>query len=122
MDIVYTWCENNRFLIYLALFGIFQLYELFQYYLGTKQEELEMQILENSFAIENSMQGLASIAASIDPDDKEENAVEISFDPKSEEKLRLALDQYIRERQSIYAEHLDARILADQEKEKPKEK
>ena len=77
-----------------------------------------MQILENSFAIESSMQGLSSIAASIDPDDNEETVIEISFDAKSEEKLRLALDQYIRERQSIYAEHLDAKVLADEEKEK----
>ena len=113
---IVSYCENNRFYVYLALFGIWQLYELFKHYLSSKAEQLEMQILENSFAIEEGMQGLASIAASIDPDDKEEN-VEISFDPKSEEKLRLALDQYIRERQSIYAEHLDAKILAEQEKD-----
>ena len=90
------------------------MYELFKYYLDHKQEELEMQILENSFAMESGMGNLASIAASLDPDDKD--AVEISFDPKSAEQLRVALDQYIRERQAIYSEHLDAKVLAEQEK------
>ena len=49
------------------------------------------------------MQNLASIAASIDPEDKEP-AIEIKFDPKSEKQLRMLIDKYISERQSIYSE------------------
>ena len=37
--------------------------------------------------------------------------MEISLDESEEDKLRLALDRYIRERQSIYAEKLDEKIL-----------
>ena len=37
--------------------------------------------------------------------------MEISLDASEEDKLRLALDRYIRERQSIYAEQLDEKIL-----------
>ena len=53
---------------------------------------------------------MGAIAASLDPDDQEEK-LEISLDANEEEKLRLALDRYIRDRQSIYAEKLDEKIL-----------
>ena len=32
-----TWCENNRFLIYLLMFGVWQFYELIQWMLRSKQ-------------------------------------------------------------------------------------
>ena len=102
-----SWIENNRFLIYLGLFGLWQFYELIQWFLRSKQQELEQEILDNSFAIENNM---SAIAASLDPDDQGEK-LEISLDANEEEKLRLALDRYIRDRQSIYAEKLDEKIL-----------
>ena len=40
---------------------------------------------------------MSAIAASIDPDDNEQK-LEISLDASEEEKIRMALDRYIRER------------------------
>ena len=73
-----------------------------------------MEVLSASFQIEESMQNLSSLAASIDPDDTEEK-VEINLSSSDSERMRLLMDQYIRERQSIYSERLDAKILAEQE-------
>ena len=75
-----------------------------------------MEVLSASFQIEESMQNLSSLAASIDPDDTEEK-VEINLSSSDSERMRLLMDQYIRERQSIYSEQLDAKILAEQESE-----
>ena len=69
MEKIVTWTENNRFLIYLGLFGLWQCFELIRWLVRRKQLELEQEILDNSFAIENNM---SAIAASIDPDDKGE--------------------------------------------------
>ena len=79
-----------------------------------------MEVLSASFQIEESMQNLSSLAASIDPDDTEEK-VEINLSSSDSERMRLLMDQYIRERQSIYSEQLDAKILAEQESEENEE-
>ena len=80
-----------------------------------------MEVLSASFQIEESMQNLTSLAASIDPDDTEEK-VEINLSSSDSERMRLLMDQYIRERQSIYSEQLDAKILAEQESEESESK
>ena len=80
-----------------------------------------MEVLSASFQIEESMQNLSSLAASIDPDDTEEK-VEINLSSSDSERMRLLMDQYIRERQSIYSEQLDAKILAEQESEESESK
>ena len=49
VDIALDFAEDNRFLIYLALFGIYQLYELFKWYIERKVQGYEMQILSASF-------------------------------------------------------------------------
>ena len=116
LDMALDFVEHNRFLVYLALFGLFQLYELFKWYVNQKVQGLEMEILSASFQVEESMQNLSSLAAAIDPDDTE-GKVEINLSSQDSERMRLLMDRYIRERQSIYSERLDAKILAEQESE-----
>ena len=116
LDMTLDFVEHNRFLVYLALFGLFQLYELFKWYVNQKVQGLEMEILSASFQVEESMQNLSSLAAAIDPDDTE-GKVEINLSSQDSERMRLLMDRYIRERQSIYSERLDAKILAEQESE-----
>ena len=62
-----------------------------------------MEVLSASFQVEESMQNLSSLAAAIDPDDNEEK-VEINLSSSDSERMRLLMDRYIRERQSIYSE------------------
>ena len=62
-----------------------------------------MEVLSASFQVEESMQNLSSLAAAIDPDDNEEK-VEINLSSNDSERMRLLMDRYIRERQSIYSE------------------
>ena len=120
LDMALDFIEHNRFLMYLALFGLFQLYELFKWYMDQKIQSLEMEVLSASFQVEESMQNLSSLAAAIDPDDNEEK-VEINLSSSDSERMRLLMDRYIRERQSIYSEQLDAKILAEQESEENEE-
>ena len=62
-----------------------------------------MEVLSASFQVEESMQNLSNLAAAIDPDDNEEK-VEINLSSNDSERMRLLMDRYIRERQSIYSE------------------
>ena len=50
-----------------------------------------MEVLSASFQIEESMQNLSSLAASIDPDDTEEK-VEINLSSSDSERMRLLMD------------------------------
>lgn len=87
--------DTNRFFIWLGLFAVSQLWYFFRHYTQESVRKQEMQVLENSFKLDEAMD-LAAIAASFGDEGSEE--IEISGD------VRLALDGYIRERASLYEE------------------
>lgn len=51
-----------------------------------------------------------SLVASLGEDEDDEDVIKLS--PESAEKVRASMERYIRERQSIYSDQLDEKVLS----------
>ena len=74
-----------------------------------------MEVLQSSFSLEG--QGdpaaqLLSMAASFS-DDEDGEVIEMS--PEAAERIKASMELYIKERQAIYSEALDEKVLREQE-------
>ena len=73
-----------------------------------------MEVLQSAFDLENQPQAnpLLALAASFKDDEDDET---ISLTPENKEAIQNVMEKYIRERQEIYSDLLDAKALAEQE-------
>ena len=115
MSIAFEFFDKYRPYIYLVLFGLSQLYQLYKYYRDQEVEAKEMEVLQSSFSLEG--QGdpaaqLLSMAASFS-DDEDGEVIEMS--PEAAERIKASMELYIKERQAIYSEALDEKVLREQE-------
>jgi hypothetical protein len=83
-------------MIYLGLFALWNCYDLYRQYLQKVYRETQMKILESSYRPAN----LSGLLSAMDFNDDAD--FEISFDGKQAEFLQLAMEDYIKERQSTY--------------------
>ena len=103
--------DNYRAYFYLLLFGLWQFYQAYKYYAHQALLAQEMQVLESSFAIESANDGLLAIVQGMGDEDEADDEDIIKLTPESAEAVRNSMERYIRERQSIYSELLDERVL-----------
>jgi len=106
--------DNYRAYFYLILFGLWQFYQAYKYYAHQALLAQEMQVLESSFAIESAKNNdsLLSIVSGIGEEGEDGEGEDIiRMTPESAEAIRNSMERYIRERQSIYSELLDERVL-----------
>ena len=74
---------------------------------------MEFEVLQKSFDLESQQQAnsLAALAASIGGDDGDNDGEEvIVFDEKSADMMKLAIEDYMKERKSLYSEILDEKV------------
>ena len=105
--------DNYRAYFYLLLFGLWQFYQAYKYYAHQALLAQEMQVLESSFAIESANDGLLAIVQGMGDEDEADDEDTIKLTPESAEAVRNSMERYIRERQSIYSELLDERVLQE---------
>ena len=105
--------DNYRAYFYLLLFGLWQFYQAYKYYAHQALLAQEMQVLESSFAIESANDGLLAIVQGMGDEDEVDDEDTIKLTPESAEAVRNSMERYIRERQSIYSELLDERVLQE---------
>ena len=105
--------DNYRAYFYLLLFGLWQFYQAYKYYAHQALLAQEMQVLESSFAIESANDGLLAIVQGMGDEDEADDEDIIKLTPESAEAVRNSMERYIRERQSIYSELLDERVLQE---------
>lgn len=105
--------DNYRAYFYLLLFGLWQFYQAYKYYAHQALLAQEMQVLESSFAIESANDGLLAIVQGMGDEDEADDEDIIKLTPESAEAVRTSMERYIRERQSIYSELLDERVLQE---------
>ena len=105
--------DNYRAYFYLLLFGLWQFYQAYKYYAHQALLAQEMQVLESSFAIESANDGLLAIVQGMGDEDEVDDEDIIKLTPESAEAVRTSMERYIRERQSIYSELLDERVLQE---------
>lgn len=70
-----------------------------------------MEILSSSFELERQgTEGLLSLVATFGEDEEDDEDV-IRLSPETAEKVRTSMERYIRERQSLYSDQLDEKVL-----------
>ncbi|CDW75445.1 UNKNOWN [Stylonychia lemnae] len=104
VDIVVEFVELNRFFFYLMLFFAGDLIRLYFDYRDKKVQQMEMQLLQDSFSLDSEdsqRQSLMSLVSSINIDDEnDEDAIRLPEDKERQEMLKQALNDYINERVS----------------------
>ena len=56
---------------------------------------------------------LLSLASSFEDDSDDKDVIQLS--PENAEAIRASMEKYIKERQSIYSDQLDERVMAEQQ-------
>ena len=77
VDFALTKLENNRMWIYLAVFGLWNIYQLWCAYVDSTMKGLELELLQDSFEVDNS-RSLMALAESFEPDDDPDNEVVVN--------------------------------------------
>jgi len=106
--------DRYRPYIYLVLFGFSQLYAAYKYWLAKRVEKQEMEVLQSSFALEgqgDATASLLSMAASFSEEGEDGDVIEMS--PEAAEAIKTQMEMYIKERQSLYSDALDAKVLQE---------
>jgi hypothetical protein len=100
--------EGYRLYLYMLLFGLWNLYEAYRAYNRNYSQGMEMEILQKSFDMEN---GLTSLVVNLGLGDEDgDDQIEIVFSESQQKFLQLALEDYIKERQSEYETKFDAAL------------
>lgn len=101
VDMALLYAEERRIWIYLGLFGLFNIYQMYKEYRRYQFEQLQFEILEKSYELDDG--SLSGLFKSLGLGDEEgDDDLKITLDGQQQEVLRLALDDYIKERQSTY--------------------
>ena len=97
VDIVLTKMDTYRFYVYLGLFMLYNGYQAYREYRQRQKEKVDMELLQNSFSLDDGLSGLVA-ALGDDFSDGDDDSGKVVIDLKGNDVLRLAIDDYISER------------------------